>query len=229
MLGNLPTHAGLVWTDGEGVITFEAFDRDGILLGTDSSYSVPNGGPFTGETAEDRFYGVIHNDGIKKLVISKNEVDHIQYGFVPPEPEPESEPTLRIDKFTNVDGTFDFVLTGGVSPNTGFITTDGGFGSNSGFVIVSGITYTLSEDPLGEGWSTTIICEGSTGGENGSSTITANDGDVIVCTVTNTFTAPPEPEPEPEKNNPCDALDKASENGKGKKKGLERAKANNNC
>jgi len=27
----------------------------------------------------------------------------------------------------------------------------------------------------------------------------------------------------------CDALDKASENGKGKKKGLERAKANNNC
>ena len=37
---------------------------------------------------------------------------------------------------------------------------------------------------------------------------------------------PPEPE---EKNNPCDALDKASENGKGKKKGLERAKANNNC
>ena len=35
--------------------------------------------------------------------------------------------------------------------------------------------------------------------------------------------------PEPEKNNPCDALDKASENGKGKKKGLERAKANNNC
>jgi len=37
------------------------------------------------------------------------------------------------------------------------------------------------------------------------------------------------PPPEPEKNNPCDALDKASENGKGKKKGLERAKANNNC
>jgi len=36
------------------------------------------------------------------------------------------------------------------------------------------------------------------------------------------------PEPE-EKNNPCDALEKASENGKGKKKGLERAKANNDC
>ena len=119
VLGNLPTHAGLVWTDGEGVITFEAFDKDGISLGSDSSYSVPNGGPFVGATAEDRFYGVIHDDGIKQLKISKNEVDHIQYGFVPSEPE--------------------------------------------------------------------------------------------------------------EKNNPCDALDKASENGKGKKKGLERAKANNNC
>jgi len=38
------------------------------------------------------------------------------------------------------------------------------------------------------------------------------------------------PEPEPEgKNNPCDALEKAENNGKGKKKGLERAKANNDC
>ena len=37
---------------------------------------------------------------------------------------------------------------------------------------------------------------------------------------------PPEPE---EKNNPCDALDKASEKGNGKKKGLERAKQNNDC
>jgi len=128
---------------------------------------------------------------------------------------PLLEPTLRIDKITNVDGTFDFVLTDGVSPNAGFITTDSGFGSNSGFVIVAGITYTLSEDPLGEGWNTTISCDGSTGGENGGSTITANDGDVIVCTVTNTFTAPPEPEGN---NNPCDALNKvnpAEEKGKG--------------
>ena len=31
------------------------------------------------------------------------------------------------------------------------------------------------------------------------------------------------------KKKSCDALDKASENGKGKKKGLERAKANNDC
>ena len=36
--------------------------------------------------------------------------------------------------------------------------------------------------------------------------------------------------PEPEgKNNPCDALEKAENNGKGEKKGLERAKANNDC
>jgi probable HAF family extracellular repeat protein len=43
------------------------------------------------------------------------------------------------------------------------------------------------------------------------------------------FMSPLSPTPEPEKNNPCDALEKASENGKGKKKGLERAKANNDC
>jgi len=43
-----------------------------------------------------------------------------------------------------------------------------------------------------------------------------------------TDTTPPTPEPEPKKKS-CDALDKASENGKGKKKGLERAIANNNC
>jgi len=36
--------------------------------------------------------------------------------------------------------------------------------------------------------------------------------------------------PEPEgKNNSCDALDKASEKGKGQKRGLDRAKSNNNC
>ncbi len=35
-------------------------------------------------------------------------------------------------------------------------------------------------------------------------------------------------EPE-DKNNPCDALDKASDKGNGKKKGLDQAKSNNNC
>jgi hypothetical protein len=34
VLGTLPNAVGIVWTDGEGVITFEAFDQHGISLGT---------------------------------------------------------------------------------------------------------------------------------------------------------------------------------------------------
>ena len=47
----------------------------------------------------------------------------------------------------------------------------------------------------------------------------------IHCTILTEHELEPE---EPEKKS-CDALDKASEKGKGKKKGLERARANNNC
>jgi hypothetical protein len=86
VLGALPTHAGVVWTDGGfgATITFQAFDSADILLGTiignhaDSSNN--------GETAEDRFYGFSNSAGIARLVISNTgggiEVDHVQYGLL---------------------------------------------------------------------------------------------------------------------------------------------------
>jgi len=82
-LGGLPDAAGIVWTDGSGTISFEAFDAMGvslgILLGNHAN------GSFNGETAEDRFYGITHTGGISRIHISNNgggiEVDHLQYGL----------------------------------------------------------------------------------------------------------------------------------------------------
>ena len=81
VLGGLPSFAGLVWTDGNNPILFEAFDHLGVSLG------VLNGshadGTFFGTLQDDRFYGVYAAGGISKLRISNppgTEVDHIQYG-----------------------------------------------------------------------------------------------------------------------------------------------------
>ncbi len=98
-LGGLPTHVGIVWTDvgnndvtgvdGIGVVTFEAFDSVGISLGTTDIDPIGDGSTF-GETAEDRFLGVIHFGGVSAIELSMDaddwEADHLQYGT----PEPAS-------------------------------------------------------------------------------------------------------------------------------------------
>ena len=81
-LGSLPTHAGIVWTDGTNNILFEAFDQNGASLGTASGSHADSS--FFGQTAEDRFYGAINSGGISRIFISSGsggiEVDHLQYG-----------------------------------------------------------------------------------------------------------------------------------------------------
>jgi hypothetical protein len=81
-LGTLPTHVGIVWTDGAGTINFEAFDSGGNSLGT--AVGTHANGSFGGETDEDRFYGVIHGGGVSKILIYNTaggiEVDHLQFG-----------------------------------------------------------------------------------------------------------------------------------------------------
>lgn len=83
--GALPTHAGLVWTDGAGTIRFEAFDGSGTSLGVINGSHAD--GSFSGTTAEDRFYGWVNPGGIGSILISNTsggiEVDHLQYGAVP--------------------------------------------------------------------------------------------------------------------------------------------------
>lgn len=96
VLGNFPTHAGVVWTDvgntlsgpsGFGNVFFTAFDASGTSLGTLGPVSLGDG-VATGGTAEDRFFGASNAGGISRIEISMPnsldwEVDHVQYAYVP--------------------------------------------------------------------------------------------------------------------------------------------------
>jgi hypothetical protein len=81
----LPQRAGLVWTDGAGTITFQAFDANNQLITTISGTHAD--GSFNSTTGEDRFYGVEHAAGIASIKITNSsggiEVDHLQYAYIP--------------------------------------------------------------------------------------------------------------------------------------------------
>jgi hypothetical protein len=78
--GGLPTEAGMVWTDGQGTVTFEAFDQNGASLGTIGPFDHPDGS-ISGTTGEDRFYGVMYAGGISAIKLTNTaggiEVDHL--------------------------------------------------------------------------------------------------------------------------------------------------------
>lgn len=84
VLGALPTHAGIVWTDGSGTISFEAFDQNGLSLGIVTGNHADNS--FLGTTGEDRFYGVFNAAGISRIHLRNTsggiEADHLQYGLL---------------------------------------------------------------------------------------------------------------------------------------------------
>jgi hypothetical protein len=83
----LPTAAGLVWTDSiGGTVSFAAFGPGMQSLGQIGPFTLVQPGT-TGQTAEDRFFGV-HNAGgilaIRIIDTARNfEVDHVQYGSAP--------------------------------------------------------------------------------------------------------------------------------------------------
>lgn len=84
-LAGLPTHVGVVWTDGGNGCdaSFEAFDADDVSLGVGTAPAIGDA-LNTGETGEDRFFGVVAPGGVARVVVSNTtggtEVDHIQYG-----------------------------------------------------------------------------------------------------------------------------------------------------
>lgn len=85
ILGALPTHVGIVWTDGapDCDATFEAFDDADVSLGKRTAVKAGDASN-SGTVEEDRFFGIVSSAGIKKIVVSNSaggvEVDHLQYG-----------------------------------------------------------------------------------------------------------------------------------------------------
>ena len=84
--GRLPTHVGFAFTDiGQpDEVSVIAYDGSGAIVGNIEPTlfgDIYN----TGETAEDRFFGISHEDGISRFTISTPqtgwEIDHIQYGM----------------------------------------------------------------------------------------------------------------------------------------------------
>ena len=77
LLGTLPTHAGLVWTDlglanvraGSCSVLLEAFDMGNNLLGLIGPSALGDE-LFAGQMAEDRFFGITNGDGIGSVRIS---------------------------------------------------------------------------------------------------------------------------------------------------------------
>ena len=107
MLGALPTHAGLVWTDvgfseltiGSGNVEFEAYDENLVSFGTIGPFTLGDGA-FSGQTAEDRFFGWVHAGGIRRIELRTGstdwEADHLQYGRVSTVPEPGTSALLMM-------------------------------------------------------------------------------------------------------------------------------------
>jgi RHS repeat-associated protein len=83
-LGSLPTHAGLVWTDGNGQVTFEAFDAQGVSMGVRGPFNFADA-VNNGTTGEDRFLGAFNRGGISAIKVTNSsggiEIDHLQYGY----------------------------------------------------------------------------------------------------------------------------------------------------
>jgi probable HAF family extracellular repeat protein len=91
VLGGLPTHVGIVRTDGGSTATgprilFEAFGPGMNSLGTISAAF--GDGNSNGGTAEDRFLGWFDPNGILAIRVPSGvfEVDHLQFGSSVPEP-----------------------------------------------------------------------------------------------------------------------------------------------
>jgi len=83
VLGGFPREVGIVWTDGGGEVTFEAFDALGISLGVIGPVALGDG-LSDGATPEDRFFGVVNDGGVSEIRIANSgggiEVDHLQAG-----------------------------------------------------------------------------------------------------------------------------------------------------
>lgn len=83
-LGALPTHVGIVWTDGKGSVTFEAWGPCGYIGKIGPFAGFPDS-DYRGGKSEDRYFEVKEKGGISKIRISNTiggiEVDDLRYAF----------------------------------------------------------------------------------------------------------------------------------------------------
>ncbi|MEZ6069862.1 MAG: PEP-CTERM sorting domain-containing protein [Pirellulales bacterium] len=92
-LGFLPNAFGFVWTDGSpnSRVTIELIDENFDVVASHQYAEVFGDDVYTGTTPEDRFLGVISDQGIRRVRITSShsgdapplEIDHVQYGLVP--------------------------------------------------------------------------------------------------------------------------------------------------
>jgi len=127
--GNLPTHAGIVWTDvgnvtsgsfGFGNVRFTARDANGIVITSYEAVSLGNGSPVASQP-EDRFFGIVNAGGISSISITMPasgdwEVDHLQYGYLSAGGFNDSIWAI------NLDGSGETYITHGARPR---VTRDG--------------------------------------------------------------------------------------------------------
>jgi len=117
VLGRLPTHAGIVWTDvgdvtaataGYGDVVFEAFDATDTSLGIVVASQLGDGLP-GGSTDEDRFFGIQHDAGILRMTLTMPnsldwEADHVQFSLAAPVPEPAALALMLIGLVATLAG-----------------------------------------------------------------------------------------------------------------------------
>jgi hypothetical protein len=96
VLGGLPTHAGVVWTDAASPtqVTLELFDAAGASAGVFGPFSLGDAAD-DGGTAEDRFLGASLRTGISAIRIAQDaaglELDHLQYGVFDPDADLDAD------------------------------------------------------------------------------------------------------------------------------------------
>ena len=105
VLGNLPTHVGIAWTDGYVPIHFSAIDANGNSLGPIDDSTCCDFSSGDGNSDNYRLFYAIDAVGISSIHISNTgggiEVDHLQYGFMAAPTNSVPEPsTIALTLFT---------------------------------------------------------------------------------------------------------------------------------